>query len=157
MSFRLALLLGLVASAGCLHHPDIAPCRTGPGESECWVSSRHDGDGRLRHVVVERITPAPRCDKVIVVQDSFDENGMLVAHAVDERRCQVVEHRRIDRYDLTAGEVRRDIWLDRNHDDEFDRFVEETVHLSEQERDFVEHAAQRDAEQIQAAHQRHVP
>jgi hypothetical protein len=151
-SVRLATLLGLVAITGCLHHNDVAACAPNPGETECWVSSRRDADGRLRHVVIERVTPADRCDKVLVVQDSFDERGVLVAHAVDERRCRVIEQRRVDRYDLAAGEIRRDIWLDTNHDDAFDRFVGQTVHVSESERDFAEHAAQSDEAEIDAAH-----
>ncbi|HET6585335.1 MAG TPA: hypothetical protein VFG69_17875 [Nannocystaceae bacterium] len=151
---RIATWVALVATAGCLHHRDIVACVPGPGESECWESSRRDANGHLRHVVVERVTPDARCDKVVVVQDSFDEHGVLVERAVDERRCRVVDRRRIDRYDLAAGELERDLWFDTNHDDDFDRVEHHTVRLSEPQRSFATHAAEAEAAELDAAHSR---
>jgi hypothetical protein len=124
----LAALASLV-TAGCLHHDNMAACTPRPGESECWQSSRRDADGRVRHLIVERRTSGPRCDEVRIEQSSFDENDELIERVVEERRCGVVDHRTIDRYDLAAGELERAIWTDSDHDDQFDRYETQTVTL----------------------------
>jgi hypothetical protein len=113
-------LVSTVVTSGCLHHPQLLPCAAGTGEEQCWQSSRSDEDGRLRHHIVERVTPGDRCDVVAVEQSSFDEKGALVQHVVEERRCRVTERRTTDRYDLAANEIVRTIEIDRDHDDQFD-------------------------------------
>ena len=125
----LAAAAALAATAACLHYDNMAPCKPRPGESECWQSSRRDADGQVRHVIVERRTSAPRCDEVRIEQSSFDENDELVQRVVEERRCGVVDHRTIDRYDLAAGQLERAIWTDSDHDDQFDRYETQTVQL----------------------------
>jgi len=154
---RWAALASLAALSGCLHHRDVVPCKARVGESECWESSRSDARGRLRHVVIERVTPAPRCDKVWVEQDSFDENGVLVERAVDERRCGVVDRRTIDRYDLAHGELEHEVWIDSNHDDRFDRVVVHHVPLSAPQRSMALHANAIEEAELATAHHRGAP
>jgi hypothetical protein len=79
---------------------------------------------------------------------------VLVERVVDERRCQVVDRRRVDRYDLTAGEIERGLWFDANHDDQFDRFETRTLRLSEPQRSFVEHAAEVEAADLRESRPR---
>jgi len=134
---RLACLVGLIAITGCTHHRNMAACTPAPGESECWRSSRRDASGRVRHVVVERVTPRPRCDEVRIEKSSYDERGVLVQRVVEDQRCRVVDHRTVDRYDLAEGELERAIWIDTDHDDRFDRFEAHTVRMSESQRAFA--------------------
>jgi len=102
----------------------------------------------VRHVVVERVTPDDRCDRVRVEQTSFDENGTVVARAVDERRCGVVDRRVVDRYDLGTGEVVRNVSIDSDHDDRFDSVVVRRIPMSDADRAY---AAEREYRTMQAS------
>lgn len=144
----------IVLIASCLHHRDLVPCSRSSSETECWESSRRDGQGRLRHVVIEKRTPGPRCDTVRVEQDSFDEHGMLVERAIDERSCDVVDLRVIDRYDIDRNLLDREISIDDNHDDQFDRVVHEQRTLTDSQRERITHRLDEEVRELKAAHDR---
>jgi len=116
-----AAALGIVVvTSGCLHHPGLLECVPGSDDEACWQSGRSDDAGRLRHHVVERVTPAARCDLVEVEQSSFAADGTLIARVVEQKRCRVVERRTTDTYDLVGNTVVRTIEIDLDHDDRFD-------------------------------------
>ncbi|HWB73651.1 MAG TPA: hypothetical protein VG755_01825 [Nannocystaceae bacterium] len=132
----------------------MVPCSEATGDGECWESSRHDAQGRLRHVVIEQRTPGPRCDSVHVEQDSFDENGVLVERAIDQRTCDVVDLRVVDRYDIDRNLLDREISIDTDHDDQFDRVVHEKRTLTDAQRERVTHRLDEEARELKAAHER---
>lgn len=136
----------------CLvHHRDIVRCSRTSSAEECWESSRHDAQGRLRHVVIEQRTAGPRCDTVRIQQDSFDEHGLLVERAIDERTCDVVDLRMVDRYDIVDGLLDRVISVDVDHDDQFDRVVHEKLPLSDAQRELVTHRLDEEVRELKAA------
>ena len=151
-----ALAIGLLAAfgSGCLHHSDMAACTPAPGETACWESTRTDADGRPQHVIVERVKPGDRCDTVRIEQSSFDEHGVLLERAVEERRCGVVDLRILDRYDLTAGRLVREIWTDENHDDQFDRVIVHGTRMSPRQRAYAERLGEAAASDPALAHER---
>jgi hypothetical protein len=124
---NLILATVAVVAPGCLHHHRIAPsatgllaCETRPGESACYESSRFDERGMLRHHVVERTTPADRCDLVVVEQTSYDELGTMIERVQEDRRCRVVDRRVTTRYDLDTGVIEHRVQRDDDHDDQLD-------------------------------------
>lgn len=113
--------------SGCLHHVAATPaqsgvlaCQTEGDETSCVESSRFDGNGTLRHHVVERTTPGDRCDLVVVEQASFDATGILLEKVVEDRRCRVVDRSVSTRYDMSAGVVEHRVQRDEDHDAAFD-------------------------------------
>jgi hypothetical protein len=134
-----------------IHHHDIVRCSRSSSAEECWESSRHDRQGRLRHVVIEQRSAGPRCDTVRIQQDSFDENGMLVERAIDERTCDVVDLRMVDRYDIIGGQLDREISVDVDHDAQFDRVVHEKLPLSDAQRELVTHRLDEEVRELKAA------
>jgi hypothetical protein len=144
----------IVSIASCLHHRDVVPCSRQSSDKECWESSRHDAQGRLRHIVIEQRTPGPRCDTVHIEQDSFDENGRLVERAIDQRTCDVVDLRMVDHYDLYTGQLDREISVDLDHDAQFDRVVHEKLPLTDAQRELVTHRLDEEVRELKAAHAR---
>jgi hypothetical protein len=143
----------MTSLAACLHY-DLPECtRHSPGV-QCWESSDHDEKGRLRHVMIEQVRPGDRCDRVRIEWHTFDEHGVMVKRTVDERTCDVVDLRMIDRYDLGSRQISRELYFDDNHDDRFDRVVQERLPLSEAQEHMVTHRLDEDARELKAAHDR---
>jgi hypothetical protein len=124
---NLILATVAVVAPGCLHHYAVAPtasgvltCETRPGESSCIESSRFDERGMLRHVVVERTTPGPRCDLVTVEQTSYDAMGTMIERVLEDRHCRVVDRRITIAYDVDADVIEHRVQRDENHDDQID-------------------------------------
>ena len=80
----------------------------------------------MRHVTVERVALGDGCDRVEIEHNAFDANGQLVGRVVELRRCGVTDRRAEYTYDFDRGVVSTRVYLDLNHDDEFD-----VVHRSE--------------------------
>lgn len=130
-------LTSVVVTSGCLHHPRSLDCVPGSDDETCVQSGRTDEAGRLRHHIVERVTPGDRCDLVKVEQSSFDARGTLIAHVTEEKRCRVVERRITDEYDLQHDLVLRTVQIDLDHDDRFDTVKMLELPMSQDDRIFA--------------------
>lgn len=141
-TLRNLILLALPVAtlgSGCLHHVAASPatsgvlaCETKGDETSCVESSRFDGNGTLRHHVVERTTDGDRCDLVVVEQASFDATGILLEKVVEDHRCRVVDRSISTRYDISAGMVEHRVQRDDDHDAQFDFDHVVTVPMTKQ-------------------------
>lgn len=115
-------LLMIASSLGCTHLSRASHVDPGDPNREIHEWSRTDKNDTLRKYVRTTIVDDDRaCADIRLRRNYYTEDGELERRVVERRRCGYVEMRYVERYD-PAGEVRvREVYLDKDHNGEFER------------------------------------